>query len=51
MSTYTHIFSNHNGGYGQLNTTTCGVQWIAVKRNRKRLGFGHGFGQWQDYNF
>jgi hypothetical protein len=39
MPTYTHIFGNNNSNYGCLNTTTCGVQRIAIKRNRKRFGF------------
>jgi hypothetical protein len=49
--THTHIFSNHSSGYSCLNTTTCGVQRIAIKRNRKRFGFGLGFEQRWDYNF
>jgi hypothetical protein len=51
MPTHMHIFSNHINGYMHLNTTTCGVQRIAIKWNRKWFGFGHGFEQWWDYNF
>jgi hypothetical protein len=40
--THTHIFGNHSSGYNRFNTTTCGVQRIVVKRNRKRSGFGSG---------
>jgi hypothetical protein len=38
-------FSNHSSGYSCFNTATCGVQRIAVKRNRKRFGFELDFGQ------
>jgi hypothetical protein len=34
MPTYTHIFGNHSSSYSHFNTVTCGVQRIAVKRNR-----------------
>jgi hypothetical protein len=44
-------FGNHNSGYSCFNTATCGVQRIAVKRNRKRFRFGLDFGQWRDCNF
>jgi hypothetical protein len=32
----THIFGKHSSGYSCFNTATCGVQRIAVKRNRIR---------------
>jgi hypothetical protein len=38
-------FSNHSSGYSCFNTATCEVQRIAVKRNRKRFGFGLDFEQ------
>jgi hypothetical protein len=47
--THTHIFGNHNSGYSCFNTTTCRVQRITVKRNRKRFRFG--FGLRRDYSF
>jgi hypothetical protein len=33
--THMIIFGNHSSGYSHLNTTTCGVQPIAVKQDRK----------------
>jgi hypothetical protein len=51
MPTHTHIFGNYNSGYNHLNTPTCEVQLIVVKRNRKRFRFGLGFGQPRHYNF
>ncbi len=44
-------FGNHSSGYSCFNTVTCGVQRIAVKRNRKRFGFGLDLGQRRGCNF
>jgi hypothetical protein len=33
------------------SASTCGVQRIAVKRNRKRFGLGLDFRHWRDFNF